>query len=179
MRSTGWRKDAQQELARAAAAADGYVDLLGKAVTAAQQANTVLGEAANLRAKALAEAAALVVEAGTMVRLRASSDFEAAIPLDRHVDAGFPAPAQDIRLGLEYDQESPPRVGLVHKGGLGERLGLEPGDRLLAVADNAISSGWGFMQSLRKTSGQTVRLVVERGRKKRTLEAKVPAVLPQ
>jgi hypothetical protein len=175
----GWRRDAQAELARAAEAANRYVDLLTQSVTRAQQDGTVLGEAATLRAKALAEEPALAVDAKAMASLRGSADFVKALPADRRAAAGLPPDPQDFALGAEYDDGAPPALGVVNKGGLADGLGLQAGDSVLAIDGQAPAGGWHLKQLLRAAAGKKVAVDVERRGKRSTLRASVPPSLPK
>jgi hypothetical protein len=174
-----WRKEAQKELARAKEAGDRYVDLMTQAVTRAQQDGTVLGEAATLRAKALAEEPAMAVDPKVMASLRGSADFTRLVPPDRRPAAGLPPDPQDFALGAEYDDGQPPALGVVSKNGVADGLGLQPGDHVVGVDGQAPTGGWHLKQLLRAAAGRKTAIEVERRGKRATLRASVPTTLPR
>jgi regulator of sigma E protease len=67
------------------------------------------------------------------------------------------------RLGIRfYRPEMPPVIGKVVANGVGERAGLLPGDRVLAIEGKDISSWYDLVTIIRDSAAKPLRLELER-----------------
>ena len=171
------RGRAAKEVARAGGEAEKMAAMLSEAASIAQQENTSLGRSAQLRAQALAHVPLMALDGGAMAALHGSQAFRSALPRDRWPDAGLAADAQDVRLGADYDGDSPPRLGEVPKGSLADALGLRAGDRVVSVDGRPVRDAWALKLALRAAAGRSVEVGLERDRKPETKKVKVPASL--
>ncbi len=171
------RRRMVEDVARVAAKAEKYVDLLTRAVSAAQQANSRMGEPNNLHAQAKALEPTMAFAEATLKELRASQAFGDALPPDWRPRMGFPADPRDFDLAAEYCQSTPNMLAVVGRGGLAERWGFKAGDRLLALSGTPISSIWELKLALRERAGKPVEVTFERGGKRHSASLKVPSRL--
>jgi regulator of sigma E protease len=67
------------------------------------------------------------------------------------------------RLGIRfYRPEMPPVIGKVVANGVGERAGLLPGDRVLAIAGKEVSSWYDLVTVIRDSATKSLRLELQR-----------------
>jgi regulator of sigma E protease len=77
-------------------------------------------------------------------------------------EQGWEGDALD-RLGIRfYRPDMPPVIGKVVANGVGERAGLLPGDRVLAIAGKEISSWYDLVTIIRESAAKPLRLDLER-----------------
>jgi hypothetical protein len=155
-----------------------YVELVTQAITAAQSANSTMGEPTNVFGQAQAILAALAVGEDTARALRESQAFKDALPPDVRPRAGLPPDPRDFRLGGDYAQSVPQMIATVEKGGLLDNLGFKPGDRITAVGGRALSSLWDFKMALKESAGRKLTVAYEREGKQQSREIKAPSNLP-
>lgn len=174
------RKRVLDEFTRIAVEADKYVDLLTKSIATAQSANTWSGEAVNMfnQAKAILQTT-LVIPPDIVSELKNSPAFQDALPTDRRNRLGLSNDPQDIQLGADYYQSAPTLMAVVEKGGLAEKLGFKPGDRLISAGGRAMGSVWDFKVVLRQNAGRKVSVLFERSGKQESREISVPSSLPR
>ncbi|MBL8430020.1 MAG: RIP metalloprotease RseP [Dechloromonas sp.] len=68
------------------------------------------------------------------------------------------------RLGVRfYRPDLPPVIGKVVAGGVSERAGLLPGDRILAIAGEEIASWYELVAIIRNSAEKSLHLEVDRG----------------
>ncbi len=172
------RKRILDDFVRTADTANKYVDFMAKSITAAQGANTFLGEPANLYGQAKALEPTMVLPPETVKDLKNSQAFISALPADKRERMGLAADPRDVRLGADYYQSSPNMLAVVDKGGLAEKMGFKAGDRLLSLNGQGIASVWDFKVALRANAGQKISVLLERKGKQETVNASVPGQLP-
>lgn len=89
-------------------------------------------------------------------------------------EQGWEGDALD-RLGIGfYRPPIPPVVGKVFEGGVGEKAGLEPGDRVVAIDGLEVASWPDLVVKVRESAGKTLLFSFLRG--ERMLEAKLVPV---
>jgi len=154
------------ELARAATDADKYVDLLTKAISAAQQANSWLGEPMNMYGQAKALEQSIVPVAPVMEEMKRSGAFVAAVPPDRHPLLGLPRDPKDFDFGALAYMSTPQLLATVQKGGMAENMGFKAGDKLISAGGKPVTSLAEFKQMLR--TGGKLSVTYERGGKQET-----------
>ena len=155
------RKKMSEELTRVALTADKYIELMTKAISDAQKANSWQGEPGNLYAQARALEPSLVFPAAALGTMKASAAFKSELPVDRQVELGIATDARDFNLGALYYQSSPTILAVVTKGGAAEKMGFKSGDRILSVNGQPIASIWEFKLGLR-SAGRKAKVVCER-----------------
>jgi hypothetical protein len=155
-----------------------YVNLVAQSITAAQAANSFMGEPQNLLAQAKALEPALVLPPETVNDLKGSQAFAAALPVDKRVRMGLSNDPRDVRLGADYYQSTPTMLAVVDKGGLADKMGFKAGDRIISVSGQPIASIWDFKLMLRANAGKKLSVLVERKGKQETVGASVPSQLP-
>ncbi len=169
------RRRIVDDMVRVAATADKYVDFLTRSISAAQQANSWMGEPNNLYAQAKALEPSMTLPDTTARDLRASKSFGEALPPDRRPQMGFAPDPKDFNLGADYYQSTPNMLAVVVKGGLADNWGFKAGDRILSVNRKPVASIWEFKMSLKDSAGRQVEVVFERGGKRHSEEVKVPS----
>jgi hypothetical protein len=172
------RKRILDDFLRASDTANKYVDFMAKAITAAQGANSFLGEPANLYGQAKALEPTMVLPPQTVADLKNSKAFLSALPADKRERMGLAADPRDVRLGADYYQSSPNMLAVVDKGGLADKMGFKAGDRILSVNGQGVASIWDFKLALRAAAGSKISTLVERKGKQETVNASVPGQLP-
>jgi hypothetical protein len=173
------RKRIFDEFTRIAGEADKYVDLLTKAIAAAQSANSWMGEPSNMynQARAMLDTT-LIVPSDIVNELRRSSTFQQALPMDRRNRLGLSNDPQDIQLGADYYQSTPTLLAVVDKGGLADKMGFKVGDRLVSAGGRGLNSVWDFKVALRQNAGKKIAVTYERQGKQENREISVPSSLP-
>jgi hypothetical protein len=154
-----------------------YVELVTQAITAAQSANSTMGEPTNVFGQAQAILAALAVGDDTTRALRESQAFKDALPPDVRARAGLPPDPRDFRLGGDYAQSVPQMIATVERGGLLDNLGFKAGDRITAVGGRAVNTLWDFKMALKESAGRKLTVAFEREGKQQSKEIKVPSSL--
>jgi hypothetical protein len=156
-----------------------YADLLTKAITMAQEKNTVMGEPTNLYGQAKALESGLTLSAEALEGLRGSQAFRDALPPDLRARAGLPGDPTDVRLGADYCRSAALMLAVVESGGLADKLGFATGDQLVSAAGKSLKSVWEFKQVLRENAGRKIPVTFVRKGKSKSQEIGVPAPLPQ
>ncbi len=171
------RKRFLDDMVLLAATAEKYVDLLTKGISAAQQANSWMGEPANMYAQARALERTMVLPTEALDTLRASQAFKDALPVDRQVDAGLSKDPRDFDLGAQYYASTPRMLAVVEKNGLADDLDFKAGDILVSVGGRPASSVWDLKLAMRQNAGRKLPVVFEREGRPQTREIKVPSNL--
>jgi hypothetical protein len=171
------RKRFLDDMVVLAATAEKYVDLLTKGISAAQQANSWMGEPANMYAQARALERTMVLPTEALDTLRASQAFKDALPVDRQVDAGLSKDPRDFDLGAQYYASTPRMLAVVEKNGLADDLDFKAGDILVSVGGRPASSVWDLKLAMRQNAGRKLPVVFEREGRPQTREIKVPSNL--
>jgi hypothetical protein len=151
-----------------------YVETITGAITAAQNANSTMGEPTNSYGQAQAILATLSVSGEAAKAMKDSAAFRDALPPDVRPRFGLPPDGRDLRLGSDYAQSVPQMLATVEKGGLTDGMGFRPGDRLLSVGGQPINSVWEFKQALKSGAGRKLDVVYERDGKQQRKEVKAP-----
>jgi len=171
------RRRIVDDMVRVGATADKYVDLLTKSISAAQQANSWMGEPNNMYAQAKALEPTMVLPANTVSDLKGSQAFQDAVPPDRRTQIGLPPDSRDFNLGADYYYSTANMLAVVTKGGLAENWGFKPGDRILSVNGKPVASIWDFKLTVRENAGNKLQVVYERGGKQESKDVKAPTQL--
>lgn len=82
--------------------------------------------------------------------------------IDKEVVPRFDPEADKHLLGISTEGIQEPILGSVKDGGDAERAGLQPGDRLLAVAGSPVSVWREVQEALNASIGQEIEIVAER-----------------
>lgn len=173
------RRQAADELKRAAAEGTSYLAILAEAVdTAVKEGRSGKGSAARgVLAKARALEARLVPDPAKIAPVMGTPAFRQALPPDRQGEAGGPRHAQDLDLGADYCQCRPAVLAVVDKGGLADRqLKLEAGDALVSVDGKPLASVWDLKLALRAAAGRKLQLAIEREGRPKQLEVTAPTL---
>jgi hypothetical protein len=173
------RKRFLDDMVQIGGTAEKYVDLLTKAISSAQQANSWMGEPNNMYAQARALERTMVLPTEALETLRASQAFKEALPVDRQVRAGLSKDPRDFELGADYYASTPRMLAVVHKKGLANDLGFKPGDVLVSANGRPVATVWDLKVALRASAGRKVNVVFEREGRQQSREIKVPGSLPQ
>jgi hypothetical protein len=171
------RKRFLDDMVLLAGTAEKYVELLTKAISAAQQANSWMGEPANMYAQARALERTMALPTGALETLRSSQAFKDALPVDRQVDAGLSRDPRDFELGADYYASTPRMLAVVDKKGLADDLGFRAGDVLLSAGGRPVASIWDLKLAMRQSAGRKLSIVFEREGRQQTREIKVPSSL--
>ncbi len=166
------RQKVFDELGRLAPEGQKYVDLITQAITAAQSANSVIGEPTNQFGQAQAILATLSLPSDCAQILRDSPAFKETLPPDARTRIGLPPDSRDIRLGVDYAQSYPTMMAVIDKGGAADSMGFKPGDRIVSVDGRAVNSIWDLKLALRQSGRASV--VYERGGKQEKKDVKGP-----
>lgn len=167
------RQKVFDELGRLAPEGQKYVDLITQAITAAQSANSTIGEPTNMFGQAQAILATLVVPPDVQQLLRDSPAFKEALPPDVRPRIGLPPDNRDIRLGADYAQSFPQMFAVIDKGGAADSMGFKPGDRVISVDGRPVNSIWDFKLALRQAGGRA-SVVYERQGKQEKKDVRGP-----
>ncbi|HEX6737543.1 MAG TPA: PDZ domain-containing protein, partial [Vicinamibacteria bacterium] len=155
-----------------------YVELVTTAITAAQSANSTMGEPTNTFGQAQAILAALNVPDDINRALKASASFRDALAPDVRPRAGVPPDPRDFRLGADYAQSVPLMIAVVERNGLVEKMGFKAGDRILSVNGRQLQSLWDFKMAIKESSGRKLSIAYEREGKQQTKDVNAPSTLP-
>jgi hypothetical protein len=155
-----------------------YVELVTQAITAAQSANSTMGEPTNTFGQAQAMLAALSVGDEISKTMKDSQAFRDALAPDVRLRFGLPPDPRDFRLGADYAQSVPQMIAVVEKNGLAENMGFKPGDRVLSVNGRPMNSLWDFKMAIKESTGRKLTIVFEREGKQQNKEVKAPSTLP-
>jgi len=173
------RKRFLDDMVQVAGTAEKYVDLLTKAVAAAQQANSWMGEPNNMYSQARALERTMVLPTEALETLRSSQAFKDALPVDRQVRAGLSKDPRDFELGADYYASTPRMLAVVNKKGLADDLGFKAGDHLVSAGGKPVGSIWDLKVAMRENAGRKVTVVFEREGRQQSREIKVPGNLPR
>jgi PDZ domain len=154
-----------------------YVELVTQAITAAQSANSTMGEPTNTFGQAQAILAALSIGDEISRSLKDSPAFRDALPPDVRSRAGLPPDPRDFRLGADYAQSVPLMIAVVEKNGLVEKMGFKAGDRILSVNGRQLQSLWDFKMAIKESSGRKLSIVFEREGKQQSKDVNAPSTL--
>ena len=168
------RQKVFDELGRLAPEGQKYVDLITQAITAAQTANSTIGEPTNMFGQAQAIIATLNVPSDCQQLLRDSPAFKEALAPDVRPRIGLPPDNRDIRLGADYAQSFPTMFAVIDKGGAADSMGFKPGDRVISVDGRPVASIWDFKLALRQSGGRA-SVVYERQGKQEKKDVRGPA----
>jgi hypothetical protein len=168
------RQKVFDELGRLAPEGQKYVDLITQAITAAQSANSTIGEPTNMFGQAQAILATLTVPSDCQQILRDSPAFKDALQPDVRPRIGLPPDNRDVRLGADYAQSFPQMLAVIDKGGPADSMGFKPGDRIISVDGRPVNSIWDFKLALRQAGGRA-SVVYERQGKQEKKDVRGPA----
>ncbi len=163
------RQRVLEELARLSTEGQKYVDLITQAITAAQSANSSIGEPTNQFGQAQAIATSLKLAAEALATVKGSADFVAAMPPDARSRVGLANDKQDVAIGIDYAHSVPNVVAVIDKGTPADGWGLKPGDRIVSV-DGRDADVWALKQAVRAAAGRKLSLVIEREGKQQRKE---------
>lgn len=163
------RQRVLEELARLSAEGQKYVDLITQAITAAQSANSSIGEPTNSFGQAQAIATSLKLSAEALATVKSSADFVAALPPDARSRVGLANDKSDVAIGIDYAHSVPNVVAVIDKGTPADGWGLKPGDRIVSV-DGRDADVWALKQALRGAGGRKLSVVIEREGKQQRKE---------
>jgi hypothetical protein len=169
------RKRMVESVLKIAAAADKYIDLMSKAITEGQKANSWMGTPNDLYSQARALEPKLVFPPEALAVLKSSKPFTEAVPVDHRAELGLTADARDFDLGAKSFQSTANMLAVVHKGGLAHELGFRAGDRLVSANGQLVSSVWDLKLVMRANMGKKIRVILEREGKREDREIKIPA----
>jgi hypothetical protein len=155
-----------------------YVELVTQAITAAQSANSTMGEPTNTFGQAQAILAALSVGDEISRSMKDSPAFRDALAPDVRLRAGLPPDPRDFRLGADYAQSVPLMLAVVDKNGLVENMGFKAGDRIISVNGRNLSTLWDFKMAIKESTGRKLTIVFEREGKQQSKDVKAPSTLP-
>jgi hypothetical protein len=167
------RKQVAEDLNRASNIVDQYVDLVTKAIAAAQQANSWSGEPNKLYSQAAATLPGSEWSAETWRVLRGSQVFIGALPPDEQARRGLAKQPAGFNLGAQALYSDPTYVVLVAKDGLADQMGLKPGDKLRSV-----KSVWELKLQMLQYVGKKLNVEIERKGKSEIRELRVPSSFP-
>jgi len=172
------RRKIVDDCTRVAGTAAQYVDLMTKAITEAQKANSWMGNPNDMFSQARALEPSLTFPADAIGLLRSSKAFAEALPVERRPELGLPGDARDFHFGAKSLQGTPNVLTAVVKNGLADKLGFKNGDRVVSVNGQNVASVWELKLALRAGAGKSVRVLSEREGKEQDRELKVPGALP-
>lgn len=172
------RKRMSEDVLRIAASADKYIDLMTKAITEAQKANSWMGSPNDMYSQARALEPTIVFPAEALSTLKASRAFQDALPVDRRPELGLAGDSRDFHLGAKSYESTPNLLAVVVKGGLADGLGFKAGDRLVSVNGQNVGSVWELKLAMRANAGKRIRVLFDREGKREDREMKVPSALP-
>lgn len=150
-----------EELARLSLEGQKYVDLITQAITAAQSANSSIGEPTNQFGQAQAIATSLKLSAEALATAKGSADFVAALPPDARSRVGLANDRSDVAVGIDYAHSVPNLIAVVDKGTPADGMGFKSGDRILSI-DGRDADVWAFKQALRGGAGRKLSVLFER-----------------
>jgi len=171
------RRKVVDDCTRIAGVAAQYVDLMTKAITEAQKANSWMGSPNDMFSQARALGPSIVFPQDALELLKSSKAFAEALPIDRRPELGLPGDSRDFRFGATNYQGTPNVLTAVVKNGLADKLGFKSGDRLVSVNGQGVASVWELKVALRASAGRSVRVMYEREGKQQERDLKVPASL--
>jgi hypothetical protein len=172
------RKRTSEDVLKIAVSADKYIDLMTKAITEAQKANSWMGAPADMYSQARALKATIVFPPDAVAALKTSKAFAETLPADRRKDLGLAGDPRDFTFGAKYYHSTPNMLAVVVKGGMASDMGFKDGDRIVSVNGQKVGSIWDVKLAFRANVGKRVRIVMEREGKQEDREVKVPSSLP-
>lgn len=172
------RKRMSEDVLKIAASADKYIDLMTKAITEAQKANSWMGSPNDMYSQAKALEPTIVFPSDALATLKASKAFQEGLPVDRRPELGLAGDARDFHLGAKCYQSTPNMLAVVAKNSLADDLGFKAGDRLIAVNGQNVGSVWELKLAMRSNAGKKIRVLFDREGKREDREMKVPSALP-
>jgi hypothetical protein len=167
------RKRMAEDLNRAATIAEQYVEVVTKAIAAAQSANSWAGEPNRTYSQAAATLSGTKWSTETWQLLRASAAFAEALPPEEQARLGLSRQLAAFDLGAQALYVDPQRIVGVAKGGLADELGFKAGDRLVTL-----KSLWALKVDLVQYTGQRVDVEIERKGRREALTIRVPTSFP-
>ncbi len=172
------RRKVVDDCTRVATVANQYVDLMTKAITEAQKANSWMGTPNDMFSQAKALQPEIAFPADAVDLLKGSKAFVEALPVEHRPELGLPGDPRDFHFGAGSYQGTPNVLAAVVKNGFVDKLGLRTGDRIVSVNGQNVASVWELKVALRANAGKSVHLLYEREGKQQDREIKVPASLP-
>ena len=172
------RRNVVDECTRVAAIAAQYVDLMTKAITEAQKANSWMGNPNDMFSQARALQPGIALSPDVVEQLKPSKAFAEALPVERRSELGLQGDPRDFHFGATNYQGTPNVLAAVVKNGVADKLGFRTGDRLISLNGQAVASVWELKLALRANAGKAVHVLSEREGKQQDRELKVPAALP-
>jgi hypothetical protein len=172
------RKRMSEDVLKIAGAADKYIDLMTKAITEAQKANSWMGTPADMYSQARALKATIVFPPDALATLKTSKAFAEPVPADRRKEAGLGGDPRDFNFGVKYYHSEPKMLAVVVKGAMASDMGFKDGDRVVSVNGQNVASVWDLKLAIRANVGKKLRVVFEREGKQQDREVKVPSALP-
>lgn len=172
------RRKIVDDCTRAAGVADKYVDLMTKAITEAQKANSWMGSPNDMYSQARALEPGIAFPVDAIAELKASSSFTGAVPVERRPELGLPADPRDFHFGAKSYQGTPNVLVAVVRNGVADKMGFKNGDRLVSADGQNVASVWELKVALRAAAGRTVRVLFDREGKQQDRSIKVPSPLP-
>ena len=172
------RRKIVDDCARAGGVADKYVDLMTKAITEAQKANSWMGSPNDMYSQARALVPGIAFPADAVAALKESASFRDALPVERRPELGLPGDPRDFHFGAASYQGTPNVLVAVVKNGVADKMGFKNGDRLVSVDGQNVASVWELKLALRAAAGRSVRVLFDREGKQQDRSIKVPSALP-
>lgn len=168
------RRRVAEDLIRAATIAEQYVDVVTKAIAAAQSANSWAGEPHRIYSQAAATLTGTKWSQSTWQILRASPAFCHTLPLEEQARLGLLQHAAAFDLGAEALYAEPQRIVSVTRKGLADQLGLRNGDRLFSL-----KSLWDLKVELAQNAGKRLDVEIERKGQREVQAVRVPTSFPE
>jgi S1-C subfamily serine protease len=113
----------------------------------------------------------------TIKRLKDSTAFVSALPVDVQIMLGLKEPRIPFNIGMMTFVDDINFVASVSDGGLAQKLGFKPDDRILSFAGHDFKSIDELKSIIDAASGMKVTALVERDKKKQEIKINVPTVL--
>jgi hypothetical protein len=172
------RKRMSEDVLKISTSADKYIDLMTKAITEAQKANSWMGAPSDMYSQARALKATIVFPQDALTTLKTSKAFAEPVPADRRKELGLSGDPRDFNFGAKYYHSEPNMLAVVVKGGMASDMGFKDGDRIVSVNGQNVASIWDLKLAIRANAGKKLRVVFEREGKQQDREVKAPSSLP-
>ena len=112
----------------------------------------------------------------------ASPKFREFLPFEQRYLLGLAERRSGFRLGVTTYPRSPFYLLIVAADGLGNKIGLRPGDLVVSAAGRTFTPADDFEEFkllIKANLGKTIPAVVERGGKAQTVKLKIPKEIPK
>jgi hypothetical protein len=173
------RRRIADEVAHAASLVQRWGNLVTHAIALAREQKSWSGEPEELYARATAVLPGIDWSDETWGVLKQAPSFVAALPLEERVRLGLEEHAAGLDLGAEALKADPRTILVVRKDSLGDDMGFEAGDRLIALDGQPLASLWDFKQKIAAQPGARLGVELERKGRTRTRKIKIPESLPE